>query len=79
MKFTIKDFFSKYDQIHSFQLIWSHLLRKSLIENFIFRAVQDVLSALFTNFVKYYSTKDLPVQVRSKSFTAALWDEQFFM
>ena len=31
MKFTIKDFFSKYEQIHSFQRIWSHLLKKSLM------------------------------------------------
>ena len=36
MKFSIKDFFSKCDQIHKFLRIWSHLLKKSLIENFIF-------------------------------------------
>ena len=36
MKFSIKDFFSKCDQIRSFLLIWSHLLKKSLMENFIF-------------------------------------------
>ena len=39
MKFSIKDFFSKYDQIRSFLRIWSHLLKKSLIENFFFCAV----------------------------------------
>ena len=39
MKFSIKDFFSKYDQIRSFMRIWSHLLKKSLMENFIFCAV----------------------------------------
>ena len=39
MKFSIKDFFSKCDQIHIFLRIWSHLLRKSLTENFIFCAV----------------------------------------
>ena len=39
MKFSIKDFFSKCDQIHSFLRIWSHLLKTSLIENFIFFAV----------------------------------------
>ena len=39
MKFCLKDFFSKCDQICSFQRIWSHLLNKSLIENFIFCAV----------------------------------------
>ena len=39
MKFSIKDFFSKCDQIRSFLHIWSHLLTKSLMENFIFCAV----------------------------------------
>ena len=36
MKFSIKDFFSKCDQIRSFLRIWSHLLKKSLMKNFIF-------------------------------------------
>ena len=35
MKFFIKGFFSKCDQIRSFSRIWSHLLKKSLMENFI--------------------------------------------
>ena len=35
----MKDFFSKYDQIRSFLQIWSHILKKSLMENFIFCAV----------------------------------------
>ena len=41
MEFSIKDFFSKYDQIRSFLRIWSHLLKKSLMENFIFSVVLD--------------------------------------
>ena len=36
---AIMDFFSKCDQIHSKLRIWSHLLMKSLMENFIFCAV----------------------------------------
>ena len=40
MKFSIKDFCSKCDQIHSFLRVWSRLLKKSLIENFIFCAVK---------------------------------------
>ena len=36
MKFSIKDFTSKCGQIRSFLRIWSHLLKKSLIEKFIF-------------------------------------------
>ena len=39
MKFSIKDFFSKCDQIRSFLWIWSHLLKKSWMENFIFGAL----------------------------------------
>ena len=39
MKFPVKDFFSKCDQIRWKLQIWSHLLKKSLMENFIFCAV----------------------------------------
>ena len=39
MKFSIKDFFSKCDQIRMKLRIWSHLLKKSLMKNFIFCAV----------------------------------------
>ena len=39
MKFSIKDFCSKYDQIRSLLRIWSHVLKKSLMENFTFSAV----------------------------------------
>ena len=39
MKFSIKDFVSKCDQICREMCIWSNLLEKSLIENFIFCAV----------------------------------------
>ena len=37
-KFSFKDFFS------NFLRIWSHLLKKSLMENFIFRAVKDQMA-----------------------------------
>ena len=39
MKSSIKDFYCKRDQIRSFLRIWSHLLKKSLMENFIFSAM----------------------------------------
>ena len=38
-KVFIKDFFSKCDQIRSFLWIWSHSLRKSITENFMFCTV----------------------------------------
>ena len=36
MKFFIKDFFSKYDQIGRKMQIWAHLLKKSLMEKLHF-------------------------------------------
>ena len=43
MKFCIKVFFSKCDQIRSLLPIWLHLLKKFLMENFIFCAVLKVI------------------------------------
>ena len=43
MKFFIKDFSSKCDQIRRKLWIWSHFLKKSLKENFIFCAVLFLL------------------------------------
>ena len=36
MKFSITDFFSNREQIRTFLWIWSHLLKKTVMENFIF-------------------------------------------
>ena len=46
MKLSCMDLFSKCDQIRSFIRIWSHLLKKSFIENFIFCVVK-----LFINWI----------------------------
>ena len=53
MKFSIKYFFSKCDKIRSFLQIWSQVLNKSLTENFIFYAVQQILPG-------NYFSKNLP-------------------
>ena len=57
IKFSIKDFFSKRDQIRSFLRIWSYLLKKSLMKNFIFWVVLhreysliNITHYLFSNF-----------------------------
>ena len=55
MKFSIKNFFSKCDQIRRKLRIWSHLLKKFLMENLSFCAVavQDtfkILQYLLRNF-----------------------------
>ena len=47
MKFSIKDFFSKCYQIRSFLRIWSHLLKKSLMEIFIFCVVLFIVHVIF--------------------------------
>ena len=46
MKFFIKGFFSKCDQIRRFLPIWSQLLKKYLMEKFIFCAVLSTQKAL---------------------------------
>ena len=39
MKFSIKDYFNKWDQIRRKLRIWSHIRKKSWMENFIYCAV----------------------------------------
>ena len=52
MELSIKDFFSKCDQIRNFLRIWSNLLKKSLMENSIFCAVSRVgVSGLFFHII----------------------------
>ena len=53
MKFSTKDFFGKCDQIRSFLQIWSHLMKKSLMVNFIFCAVMVILNGDILN-TSYY-------------------------
>ena len=55
-KFTIKDFFSNCDQNRSFQRVWSHLLKKSLIENFIFCAefISNYVQTLRIGYIPKY-------------------------
>ena len=50
MKFSIKHFFSKCDQIRRKLRIWLHLLKKFLMENFIFCTVSFFLSFFFFSF-----------------------------
>ena len=44
MKFSIKDFFSECDEICRKLRILSHLLKKSLMGNFIFSVVKHVVA-----------------------------------
>ena len=49
MKFSTKDFFSKYDQILRKLLICSHILKKFLMKNFIFCVVKS--PGIMSNYV----------------------------
>ena len=52
IKFSIKDVFSKCDQIRIFLRIWSHLLKKSVMENFIFVQCGLLKSVILLTFSK---------------------------
>ena len=55
MKFSIKNFFGKCDQIRSFLWIWPHLLKKPSMENFIFLCSDTLLfSWLASNFLEHF-------------------------
>ena len=65
MKFSIKDFFSKYDQIYRKLRIWSHLLNKSLMENFVFCAVKPKDRSSFLpliTFTYFFHNSYLPTE-----------------
>ena len=49
MKFSIKDFFSKCDQISGFLRNWSHLLKKSLMETLFFVQSKLLKSSFYKN------------------------------
>ena len=55
MKFFIKDFFSKCDQIRRKLRIWSYLLKKSFMENFIFVQCNFYnLTFTFNKYTRYF-------------------------
>ena len=51
------DFFSKCDLIRRKLQIWSHLLKKSVMENFVFCAVLDEYGSTFQTGVKIIAHK----------------------
>ena len=61
MKFSIKKFSSRCDQIHKNLQIWSHLLEKILVENFISCEVNNsrifnIKNAKFSGYCFYMNT-----------------------
>ena len=81
MKFSIKDCFSKCDQIRRNLQIWLHSLKKSLMENFIFCAVtygygyQSHGENAFHNLLKFY----LGLKSPNMSFTERWWGKYPFL
>ena len=76
MKFSIKDFFSKCEQIRRKLRIWSHLLKKSLMENFIFCALTNLqmldykfanaklfMTSLFMTFQYFIDWPEIPKNI----------------
>ena len=59
MKFSIKDFFSKCDQIRRKLRICSHLLNKSLMKSFFFCALELFIDMKLTNNNTSYWSSDL--------------------
>ena len=59
MKFSVKDIFSKCDQIRRKLRIWPHLLKKSLMENFMFCAVCDCFIVIEKSYNGQYFTFSL--------------------
>ena len=68
-KFSIKDFFSKWDQIYRKLQIWSHLLKKSITErfNFFFCAVKDAIQGimLISDIVNFFTWPICALQIRN--------------
>ena len=64
MKFSIKNFFSKRDQIRRKLSIWLNLLKKSLIENFTFYAVLE--KAVISDLLGFFEITVLLIHIPSQ-------------
>ena len=69
MKSSIKNFSSKSDQIRKKLRIWSHLMKKSLMQNFIFCTVlQLVYENLFPcGVIKYVAKTNNKYEAKTKN------------
>ena len=75
MKFSIKNFFSKCDQICNFLWIWSPLLKKFLMENLIFCAV--LIDEIFICwFVTYITVVRLQCKCTRRYFLVLISNKQ---
>ena len=78
IRFSVKDFFSKCDQIQNDLRIWSHLLKNFLMEHFIFCALYVQNWDYFNNF--YGPKISIIVQwVKLHCLEAHEWDFFFYL
>ena len=79
MKFSIKDFFSECDQMRSFQRIWSQILKKSLMENFIFCAVSLTWKGLHPRCCPVQTLQNFQISYSTKHLWAAASDNKLLL
>ena len=65
MKFFIKDFFRRCEQIRRKLRIWSHLLKKFLTENFIFSALCEPINPFQSSVTFHIKTRHLKWEAQS--------------
>ena len=73
MKFSIKDFCSKRDQICNFGRIWSHLLKKSLVWSLLFLLVVCLIYLTFLTEIKMYFEKIVGCKSLGKRTKIVMW------
>ena len=79
--FFIKDFFSKPDQICREFRIWSHLLKESLMKNFIFYAVMNERGIKCSNFpwrTLEIFKREVKLEHPFTDFVCKLWKYTFY-
>ena len=69
MKFFSQDFFSKCNQIRSFLRIWSHLLKKFLMETAFFKQWNHQLTSVYLGASKYWHVWYLKKPGETQPFT----------
>ena len=77
VKIPIEYFFNKCDQIHSFLRIWSHLLKKTLMENFFFFVQCNHFSGKFLMtgriWIFFLLFRSVPYQQKLKNHQNVVW------
>ena len=76
-EYSFRDFFSKCDQIHRKLRVWSHLLKKSSMENFIFCAVPQTSDTI--NEVFHYGFLSRKLRIWSHLLKKCVMETSYFV